>query len=293
MRSFSFSPPQMPCGSRIRMAYSRQSRRDDAGRADGLGPRSRARSCLLCARHAWAGRRPPPAVPCRPPEPATASPKVLSLPLPLLEVTLLPRPVKPTRGVTRNSRRFDAVEPPCLGPRRPRATRCVGGLQPAPAAAPDTLGPTWTSPPSAGRAGCWWSPARAGWARPPSPPPWPAWPPGAGLVVLVVELEGKPGVPAAFGGRAPSATTSRPPCRAAPDGARGTGGRAGGTVAGPAHHPRRRPARVPGRPRHEADLQAPGVLGGPRRGGHGHPRHPGHPGARQGEEPRAPGRPPT
>ena len=98
------------------------------------------------------------------------------------------------------------------------------------------------------RAGCWWSPARGGGQdhgvrR--------AGPDGGGrraLGALVVELEGKSGIGAAFG--RPEALGYEETVLSGP-----APGRAGSARAGRAH-PRRRPARVPGRPRPAAGLQA-------------------------------------
>ncbi len=94
----------------------------------------------------------------------------------------------------------------------------------------------------------------------------------SGLSVLVIELEGKPGVPAAFGstealGYGESLLSSAGACPRL--GGAGRWGRG----ASP------RDALLEYLAEHGiTGLQAARVLGGPRRGRHGHPRHPRHPG---------------
>ena len=63
-----------------------------------------------------------------------------------------------------------------------------------------------------------------------------------------------------------------------------------GRGAGPHPHARRGAARLPPRPRAVAHLEAAGVVGRPRRGGHRRARDQGHPHPRQGEAARAGGR---
>ena len=89
---------------------------------------------------------------------------------------------------------------------------------------------------------------------------------GAGKSVLIVELEGKSGITAAFGRHGDlgyEEVLLAPPGPSRP-----------GTDPGPAAHARRRAHRVPRGPRPEAGVEAAGALGDPRRGLH---RDPGYP----------------
>ena len=92
-----------------------------------------------------------------------------------------------------------------------------------------------------------------------------------GMSVLIVEVEGKSGLAAAFD--RPALTLRR--------------GRARRRDRGPHLDARRRAARLPREPRAEADLEAAACVGRARRGRDRGSRHEGHPRARQGEEPRA------